>query len=303
VRRSKSTPEIKQAYKLVEEFMLAANEAVAHFFQSRGLDTVWRVHDVPAVERLETFAALAESYGIAFDPEEALTPRKLRDVLEGFAGKKFERSLHTLLLRSLKQATYDVVNIGHFGLAASEYLHFTSPIRRYPDLIVHRLLKYHLRRDGLPSGGAAHPAPPPREQLAAMAAESSTHERRAVEAEREVVDMYRAYLMRDRVGEELDGTITGVVSFGAFVECFEPFVEGLIKLDALGEDRFQLDEKTMQLRGVRTGRTFSLGDPVRVRVENVSVARRRIDLALVPPEPGEEVVVEEPRRGRRGRRR
>src|SRR5262249_61513440 len=131
-------------------------------------------------------------------------------------GRPYARALHSLLLRSLKQATYDVVNIGHFGLAASEYLHFTSPIRRYPDLIVHRLLKYHLRREGLASGGASHPAPPAREQLAAMAAESSAHERRAVEAEREVVDMYRAHLMRERVGEELDGTITGVTSFGVF---------------------------------------------------------------------------------------
>jgi ribonuclease R len=303
VRRSKSSPEIKQAYKLVEEFMLAANEAVAEFFRERGLDTVWRVHDVPDVERLESFATLARSYGIDFDAEEATSPRAVRAVLAELSGRPFERSLHALLLRSLKQATYDVVNIGHFGLAASEYLHFTSPIRRYPDLIVHRLLKYHLRREGLASGGASHPAPPPREQLAAMAAESSAHERRAVEAEREVVDMYRAYLMRDRVGEELDGVIAGVTSFGVFVECLEPFVEGMIKHDALGGDRFDLDEKAMRLTGRRTGATFALGDAVRVRVENVSVARRRIDLALVRDEVEAAAAppVEAPRPRRRGR--
>src|SRR5262249_41781601 len=148
-------------------------------------------------------------YGVAFDPEESSSPRAVRAVMAALAGQPFERALHTLLLRSMKQATYDVVNIGHYGLAAAEYLHFTSPIRRYPDLIVHRLLKYHLRRDGEPSGGSSHPAPPTRAQLASMAADSSAHERRAVEAEREVVDMYRAFLMRDRVGEELDGVITG----------------------------------------------------------------------------------------------
>lgn len=281
IRRSKATPEVKQAYKLVEEFMLAANEAVADYFQSRGLDTMWRVHDVPDVERLANFAALARSYGIDFKPEDGTSPLAVRNVLSEFTGKPFARALHSLLLRSLKQATYDVVNVGHFGLAANAYLHFTSPIRRYPDLVVHRLLKYHLRNDGLASGGSSHPPPPRRDQIAATAAENSAHERRAVEAEREVVDMYRAYLMRDRIGEELDGVIAGVTNFGVFVECVEPFVEGLIKLDGLGDDHFELDEKTMRLVGRRTGAAYGLGDSIRVRVENVSVARRRIDLGRV----------------------
>jgi ribonuclease R len=287
VRRSKSTAEVKQAYRLVEEFMLAANEAVAAFFEERGLDTLWRVHDVPDVERLEPFAQLARSYGVKFDPEKSASPKEVRAVMGELVGQRFERALHTLLLRSLKQATYDVVNIGHYGLAASAYLHFTSPIRRYPDLIVHRLLKVHLRRDGEPSGGAIHAAPPPRAQLAQLAAECSAHERRAVEAEREVVDMYRAYLMRERVGEELDGVVTGVTSFGVFVECVEPFVEGLIKLEGLGDDSWELDEKLMRLGGRRTGVSFGLGDRVRVRVDNVSVARRRIDLGLVRDETAE----------------
>jgi ribonuclease R len=205
------------------------------------------------------------------------------------AGQPFQRALHSLLLRSMKQATYDVVNIGHFGLAASEYLHFTSPIRRYPDLVVHRLLKVYLRKDGQPSGGATQAPPPSRAELQQLAADSSANERRAVEAEREVTDMYRAYLMRDRVGEELDGVVTGVTSFGLFVECVEPFVEGLIKLDALGADSWDLDEKTMRLNGRRTGVHFSLGDKMKVRVENVSVARRRIDFALIRDESAEEL--------------
>jgi ribonuclease R len=281
VRRSKSSPEVKQAYQLVEECMLAANEAVAAFFTERGLDSVWRVHDKPSLERLEEFSSLAEGFGVEFDAEQGQDPRVVSGILRDIAGKPYEKALNFLLLRSLKQATYDVVNIGHFGLASKEYLHFTSPIRRYPDLIVHRLLKYHLRREGEASGGSNHATPPPKETLQLMATESSAHERRAAEAEREVVDMYRAFLMRERVGEELDGIISGVTSFGVFVECLEPYVEGLIKLDALGGDSYQFDDRQMKLRGRRNGRMFSLGDPVKVRVENVSVARRRIDLALL----------------------
>jgi ribonuclease R len=281
VRRSKASAEVKQAYQLVEEYMLAANEAVARFFRERGADTMWRVHDKPSQSRLEEFAELARSYGIDFDAEEAQDPRVLKGVLASVAGQPYEKAVNYLLLRSMKQAQYDIVPIGHFGLASSDYLHFTSPIRRYPDLIVHRLMKYYLRREGLPSGGSAHPNPPDRPVLAAMSAEASSHERRAAEAEREVVDMYRAYLMRDRVGEELEGTVSGVTNFGVFVEITEPFVEGMIKLDALGDESWEHDDKHMRLIGRRTGRVIRLGDAVKVRIENVSVARRRIDLSLV----------------------
>jgi ribonuclease R len=281
VRRSRGLPEVKEAYRLVEDFMLAANEAVARFFKSRGLDTLWRVHEPPSLERLEEFAALAESFGLRMAAEEGRSPRKLRDFLEKLKGRPMERSLSFLLLRALKQAVYDVVNVGHFGLAAPEYLHFTSPIRRYPDLVVHRLLKLQLRAEGLPAGGVKQAAPPPREELQRWAADSSGYERRAMEAEREVVDMYRAFLMRDRVGDEYDGTVVGVTSFGIFVEIADPFVEGLVKADRLGEEPFEFDERTVRLVGRRSGRSFALGDEVRVRIENVSVPRRKIDLALV----------------------
>src|SRR5581483_11162562 len=232
VVQSRANPEVKGAYQLVEDFMLAANEAVARQFRERKLDTLWRVHDVPADERLLQFSEIASAFGLAFDPEDGRDPRRVRDFLEKLHGKPMERALSFLLLRTLKQAVYDVVNVGHFGLGARDYLHFTSPIRRYPDLIVHRLLKHALHSDGLPAGGPP-PPPPDRPQLAAMAAESSSHERRAMEAEREVVDMYRAHLMRDRVGEEYDGTIAGVAGFGLFVQIEAPFVEGLVKADTL----------------------------------------------------------------------
>jgi ribonuclease R len=281
VRRSRATPEVKQAYGIVEDYMLAANEAVAAFFRERKLDTIWRVHDKPDEARIEEFAALAESYGIVVRPEQAAAPRALRGVILSLAGRPMERALSFMLLRSLKQATYDVVNIGHFGLASSDYLHFTSPIRRYPDLVVHRLLKRQLHLEGLPSGGLRHAPAPSRAQLETLAAEASAHERRAMEAEREVVDMYRAYLMRDRLGEELAGTVSAVTSFGLFVAVDEPFVEGLVRLAAIGGDFWEFDEDRLRLFGRRSGRAFALGDEVRVRVESVSVARRRIELALV----------------------
>ena len=193
VVQSRSNLEVKGAYQLVEDFMLAANEAVARHFRQRGLDTVWRVHDVPSDERLETLAQLAEAYGLRFDPEDGKSPKKMRDFLAKLDSHApgVKRALNFMVLRALKQAVYDVVNVGHFGLGAKDYLHFTSPIRRYPDLIVHRLLKHALHADGLPAGGPP-PKQPTREQLTQMAVESSTHERRAMQAEREVIDLYRA---------------------------------------------------------------------------------------------------------------
>jgi ribonuclease R len=185
------------------------------------------------------------------------------------------------LLRSLQQAVYTPENVGHFGLGYDAYTHFTSPIRRYPDLLVHRLLKYHLHREGHASGGGYTRPPPAVETLTALAHASSGHERRAMEAEREAVAMYRAYLMRDQVGQRFDGVVSAVTSFGAFVELEEPFVEGLIKLDSLGDDKFSYDEVHMRLSGDRTGVAIELGDKVTVEINNVSVVRRRIDFTLI----------------------
>ncbi|MCU1283290.1 MAG: ribonuclease, partial [bacterium] len=175
--QSRGDAAVKGAYQLVEDFMLAANEAVARHFGGRELDTVWRVHDVPSDERLQKFAELAQAFGLHFDAEDGRSPKKLRDFLAGLHGKPMERALNFLLLRTLKQAVYDIVNVGHFGLAAPDYLHFTSPIRRYPDLIVHRLLKNSLHDDGLPAGGSPGTRPT-RETLQEMAAASSKSERR-----------------------------------------------------------------------------------------------------------------------------
>jgi ribonuclease R len=290
VRRARRDPGERHAYAMIEEFMLAANEAVAESFRDRKEDTAWRVHDVPDEEKLATFAALAERYGIKIDLTEAATPLGLAAVLKRLHGHPAEKPLSFLLLRTLKQATYDVVNVGHFGLASPAYLHFTSPIRRYPDVIVHRLLKRRLASLGKPAGGftpMANAPMPTSEVIQQAAASASFCERKAMEVEREVVDLYRAFFMRDRVGDILDGAISGVTAFGIFVVADEPFVEGLVRTDYLSPDDFyDYDDTACRLVGRRSGRTFSLGDRVQVEVLQVSVARRRIELRLHDPKAG-----------------
>jgi ribonuclease R len=283
ISKSRKDPGERGAYSMIEEFMLAANEAVASSFRERNEDTVWRIHDAPDRSRVEEFVTLAEHYGIRVDIDDARTPKGLGRVLEKLKGHPAEKSLSFQLLRSLKQATYDVVNVGHFGLASQDYLHFTSPIRRYPDVIVHRLLKIRLATLGKPSGGwkpATERPAPRREELQRMAAASSFSERQAMEVEREVVDLYRAFFLRDRIGDIFDGTISGVAGFGVFVVVDEPFVEGLVRIGALSDDYYEFDEATCRLVGRRSGRVFALGDTVRVEVQSVSVVRRKVDFGL-----------------------
>jgi ribonuclease R len=283
ISKSRRDPGERGAYSMIEEFMLAANEAVAGSFHERGEDAVWRIHDAPDRGRVEEFVTLASHYGITVDIDAARTPQGLGRVLTKLKGHPAEKALSFQLLRSLKQATYDVVNIGHFGLASADYLHFTSPIRRYPDLIVHRLLKTRLAGQGKPSGGWKGPtvAPAPaREALQKMAAAASFSERQAMEVEREVIDLYRAFFLRDRIGDELDGTISGVAGFGVFVVVDDPFVEGLVRIGALSDDYYEFDEPTCRLVGRRSGRVFALGDAVKVEVQSVSVVRRKVDFAL-----------------------
>ena len=281
VVKAKGDPAVKQAYQLVEEYMIAANEAVGAFFRKRAVTAVWRVHAPPDPERVAQLALLLGAYGIAVDVEAAVTPLGMKAVLDQLADKPSSQALSFLVLRTLTQAVWDVVPIGHFGLASGDYLHFTSPIRRYPDLLVHRLLKHYLHKEGNASGGGYDEPPPPTETLAELARNASTQERRAMEAEREAVAMYRAYLMRDQVGEQFEGVVSAVTSFGAFVEIDEPYVEGLIKLDTLGDEQFDYDEIHMRLSGRKTGRTIELGDRVKVEIMNVSVIRRRIDFKLI----------------------
>ena len=284
IRRARRDPGERHAYAMIEEFMLAANLAVGESFQERGEPTLWRIHPAPDAEKMHNFSAMAERYGILVDEEQARTPSGLAAVLKQLQGHPAEKALSFQLLRSLKQATYDGTNGGHFGLAAPAYLHFTSPIRRYPDVVVHRLLKRRLASLGKPAGGFSPlergPALSP-EELRRIAAQASFAERKAMEVEREVVDLYRSFFMRDRVGDVLDGTISGVASFGVFVAADQPFVEGLVRTEhLLPDDFYDFDEVACRLVGRRSGRSFSLGDPVKVEVLSASVARRQVDLRL-----------------------
>ncbi len=285
-----------RAHRVVEEFMLAANEAVARWFGARDLPTIYRVHGLPDEEKLESFLALARAHG--FDvPETPGDPRALNELLGRFAGHAQQRALNQLLLRAMMQAVYSPENIGHYGLAAEHYLHFTSPIRRYPDLVVHRLLKEEWGRR---QGGAVRGTPAPRlEELAAL---SSERERAAMEAEREIAAFYAALFMRDKVGERFAGVVSAVVEFGFFVELKRWFVEGLVRAEDLGA-AFELDPVLHALVDPAGGRAFRVGDEVEVEVASSSPSRRRIDLALVEGGKVRARAIADERGGARGPRR
>jgi ribonuclease R len=261
------------AHRLIEELMLAANEAVARFFDARGLPTVYRIHDQPDQEKLDAFAQLARLHG--FDLPENPSPGDLNELLEKLQGTPQQKALNALLLRAMMQAQYSPDNIGHFGLAAPTYLHFTSPIRRYPDLMVHRLLKEHWARGGRPMRQSERD-----EQegyLAGVAAQCSERERAAMKAERDVAAYFAALFMLERVGEEYDAVVGGVADFGLFCELKDVFVEGLIPKEDLGEG-VELDQEHHRLRVGKTGRSWGVGDELRVRVVESDPVRRRITL-------------------------
>ena len=224
----------------------------------------------------------------------------MAELLRRIRDHRSARPLNFLVLRTLKQASYNVENRGHFGLASRAYLHFTSPIRRYPDLHVHRLVKRWLREQGRPAGGRKALQPLETRSLQPLASESSTRERRALEVERAVHSLYAAALMRDRIGDEHWGTVIGLTRFGIYVSIDEPFVEGLVRFDTLAE-WMEFDAERMKLYGGDSGRVVSLGDRLRVRVVDASPARRQIDLELL--EWGESLAPapswEPPRRDRR----
>ena len=261
------------AHRLVEEFMLAANEAVARFFDARGLPTVYRIHDQPDEEKLDSFAQLARLHG--FELPAQPTPAALNELLLQLEGKPQQKALNALLLRAMMQAQYSPDNIGHFGLAAPTYLHFTSPIRRYPDLMVHRLLKEHWARGGQPMREAQRKEQ--EEYLAGIAARSSERERASMKAERDIDAYFAALFMTDKVGEEYDAVVAGVTDFGLFCELKEVYVEGLIPKETLGE-QVELDEEHHRLRVGKSGRSYGVGDELRVRVVESDPVQRRITL-------------------------
>jgi|SRR5579872_2031880 len=261
---------VKRAYQLIEELMLLGNELVARWFEERDVPTIYRVHPPPDEQKLDRFAALCDTLGIHFDVEDTRDPRRLGELLKSFADHPLAPVLNSLLLRSMKQATYDVANIGHFGLASRAYLHFTSPIRRYPDLIVHRIVHRILG-----GGGGAHDAKE-RERLSEAALASSIAERRAMEVERAIVDLYRTFLMKDRIGEHFEGTVTAVVGAGVFVQLDAPYVDALVRLEDLGHDHWEVDDDALRVVAGRSGDVVALGDRVTVEVIDASIFRRTV---------------------------
>ncbi len=270
------------AHRLIEEFMLAANDAVARHVTQRGLPMIYRVHEPPAADAVAGLASFLEGFGLRLHLRDGRpSPQGYQQVLEAVAGRPEARLVNRVLLRSLSQARYATENLGHFGLASGCYTHFTSPIRRYPDLVVHRLLGQTLGDPTLRRAPAPGEATRLETTLAPIAEEASRRERIAMDAEREIVALKKAQFMQDKIGAELPGFVSDVVPFGFFVELEPYFVEGLVHVSSLGDDFYEHDEQAHCLRGRRTRRRFRLGDPVTVRVAGVGIERRQIDFVLV----------------------
>ncbi|HTS74949.1 MAG TPA: ribonuclease R [Bryobacteraceae bacterium] len=273
------------AHRIIEEFMLAANEAVASHLENAGVPMIFRIHERPDPKRVMEFEDIAAHFGyslgagatpvkrfrettLALD-NSRLSPRNYQKLVAKIAGKPEERILSYLMLRSLKQARYSEQNAGHFALAAASYTHFTSPIRRYPDLMVHRALSAHL-------DDRVYQA-----NMRAIADSSSDTERRAAEAERELVEWKKVKFMIDRVGEEFPTLIISTTRFGFFVELEDLFIEGLVPLDALPGDQFHYQENTRKITGRRSRREFGIGDKVTVRLDRVDAVEKKLQFGLV----------------------
>jgi ribonuclease R len=335
------------AHRLIEEFMLAANESVAEYLESKRVASLYRIHEKPDARRVYDFEVIAATFGYSLGvgplpiqrvqfktdrraargtgkqaraleiPKDIhITPRMYQKLTEKIAGKPEERILSYLMLRSLKQARYSEENAGHFALAAPTYTHFTSPIRRYPDLIVHRILKdvlrdsaekhdggaaiglsatkpaeafspWSKRRDHTSHGENHEPLGGPIriEELHEIAEESSQSERRADEAERELMEWKKVKFMEDRVGEDFDGLITSVTKFGFFVELTDLFIEGLVPLNSLTDDVDTFHENTRQIIGQRYRKTYSLGQRIRVLVDRIDPVEKKIQFAVIDDSP------------------
>jgi ribonuclease R len=275
-----------RAHRLIEEFMLAANETVAFHLESHGVPFLYRIHEEPDEEKMAELGGLVRELGVAWPSVANIRPKHIARVLKSIEGRPEERFINSLMLRSMKQARYSPDNAGHFGLASRCYCHFTSPIRRYPDLAVHRALKELIKSGEISAERKSAMAA----GLATLGRHTSDMERLAEDAERQVVEIKKLKFMLDKVGAEFPGYISGVTAFGFFVELQEYFVEGLVRLTSLYDDYYSYEEKRHLLVGRRTGRTYRLGDEVTVVVDRVDLERRQLDFTLPggPREAGED---------------
>ncbi|MFB8576368.1 ribonuclease R [Enterococcus hirae] len=279
--------------RLIESFMLVANETVAEHFNKRNFPFIYRIHEQPKEEKMQRFFDFASALGIVVrGTKGTITPKDLQKVIENVEDKPESAVINTMLLRSMQQARYSEDNFGHYGLAAEYYTHFTSPIRRYPDLIVHRLIRSY-GQDPSEANQTYW-----ENELPEIAEHSSKMERRAVEAEREVDAMKKAEYMMDKVGEEFEGIISSVVKFGLFIE-LPNTIEGLIHINELKQDYFHFIENHLALVGERTGLTFKIGQKVRVKVIKADPEERAIDFELIDAE--EIVPLERPKTSNKNR--
>ncbi|HET7522064.1 MAG TPA: ribonuclease R [Bacillales bacterium] len=267
------------AERLIEEFMLAANETVAEHFHWMELPFIYRIHEDPDVDKLETFFKFITNFGyVVRGTADTVHPRALQELLEKVDGEPEEAVISKVMLRSMQQAKYHHQSLGHFGLATDFYTHFTSPIRRYPDLIVHRLIRTYL----IDKKVDRKTQKSWERRLPDIAKHTSERERRAVDAERETDDLKKAEFMQDKIGETFEGIISGVTNFGIFVE-LPNTIEGLVHISYLTDDYYFYEESQYALIGERTGNVYRIGDEVEIRVLNVNLDERTIDFELANP--------------------
>jgi ribonuclease R len=255
------------AHKLIEECMLMANQATAKFLQKNNEDFLYRNHPKPTAEKVEVTRQFLSAIGLTLEGGIEPESKDFAKVLRNAKGREDENIIKTVVLRTMKQATYTPINDGHFGLAFEDYTHFTSPIRRYPDLLVHRAIKRVLKSKSRP----------PSKKMIELGAHLSMTERRADDASRDVEQWLKCEYMRDKVGENFNGIISGVAGFGLFVELSEVFVEGMISIRDLKDDYFIFDDVHHQLKGQNSGKIYRLGDMIKVKVASVSLDDRKID--------------------------
>ena len=265
--------------RMIESFMLAANETVAYHFQKRHLPFIYRIHEHPKEEKLQRFVEFVTNFGITVNgSKEHISAKELQRILEKVKGTPEEAVINMMMLRSMQQARYDVEPVGHYGLAAEDYTHFTSPIRRYPDLMVHRLIRSYAQK---PISGEIKEHF--KEVLPDIADHSSQMERRAVDAERETDAMKKAEFMQQHVGETFEGVVSSVVKFGLFIE-LDNTIEGLVHITELNDDYYQYFENQLMLIGERTGKVYKIGQKVEVEVVKADPETREIDFKLIRAE-------------------
>lgn len=266
--------ERNDAHRLIEECMIAANVAAARFVQRHRIPGLYRVHEGPALEKLEKLRRFLGELGLGLGGGDKPAPRDFAMLLERIQGRPDGHLIQTVMLRSLAQAVYSPDNVGHFGLSLDAYTHFTSPIRRYPDLLTHRAIRHVLQGGKADNFGYGHA------DMAKLGEQCSMTERRADEAVWDAIEWLKCEYMQDKVGEEYDGVVASVTAFGLFVELKDVYVQGLVHVTALRNDYYHFDPAGHRLRGERSGQVYRLGDPLRVRVMRVDLDERKIDFEL-----------------------